>query len=166
MTQNEKQPELLPCQLKKMFFYDPLTGVILWKKCPKVDCNGKQAGSKDSNGRLRIEYNGRTYAYSHVAWALWFGEWPKNQVDHINRNRTDNRICNLREATNAENTRNKKGFGRTGYKGVTLHKGKYIARIGKDYKIINLGSFDSAIEASKAYQKAAKQYHGEFACLK
>jgi len=160
--------KLLPCELHKSLEYNPETGVLVWKQRSGKGGTrwaGKEAGAADTKGRLRVEINSKSYSASHICFAMYYDRWPLNQIDHINRNKLDNRIQNLREATNAENSRNRKRL-TTGYKGVTLHKGRYIARIGINYEIINLGSFDTPIEASEAYQAAAIKYHGEFACPK
>jgi hypothetical protein len=96
---------------------------------------------------------------------------PKGMVvDHINNDTMDNRSANLRAATRAQNSRNRKKFPRkcsSKYKGVCLHKSslKWQARIMLEKKRRNLGYFKNEIDAAKAYDEAAKKYHGEFACL-
>lgn len=101
-----------------------------------------------------------------VAWAVHYGEWPEKDIDHINQDKGDNRICNLRLATDQENLRNIPKFSTntSGYKGVSLIKktGKWNARIstGSEYK--SLGNFDTPEDANEAYIDAAKRYHGEF----
>ena len=105
-------------------------------------------------------------------------EWPiclptgflPNEIDHANRIKTDNRICNLREATRAENSRNKSISikNTVGLKGVSKYEGRanpYRSWIKVDYRSIYLGSFKTAEEAHQAYAAAAKKYHVDFACL-
>ena len=92
------------------------------------------------------------------------------QVDHINGNRLDNRKANLRLATQAENSRNRGKFSSTAlsqYKGATYHKrdGVWQSSIKVDGKLIYIGSFSSEIQAAKAYNEAAKKYHGLYANL-
>ena len=92
-------------------------------------------------------------------------------VDHINHKGFDNRRANLRPATRAQNAMNKSiaatSSGSSKYRGVTWHKNikKWQAHIGVNYKQIIIGYFDDEIEAAKAYDKAAKIHHGEFAVL-
>ncbi|MGA2172051.1 MAG: AP2 domain-containing protein [Sedimentisphaerales bacterium] len=90
-------------------------------------------------------------------------------VDHRNRNSLDNRRSNLRLATHAQNIHNREKRKNTvsRFIGVTLNKrgGKWYARIRSKGKTIYLGSFNNEIEAAKAYDEAAKKYHGEFAIL-
>lgn len=94
---------------------------------------------------------------------------PKGmQTDHINGNRLDNRKCNLRICTNAENSRNRGPMpGTSKYKGVRWLKNdkKWQANIKLNQKQITLGCFNSEIEAAKAYNEAAIKYFGEFAWL-
>jgi hypothetical protein len=156
---------LLPCELRILFDYNPDTGWLSWKPGFRKHRNGAQAGSVDSRGRLRVEVRGRSYGAHQIAFAIHHGRWPQSQIDHINHIKTDNRIANLREATNTENSRNRpRKTGKAGFRGVSLHKGRYIARIMVDGHSINLGSFASPSDAASAYQSAARLYHGDFAC--
>jgi hypothetical protein len=106
------------------------------------------------------------YRAHRVIWALVYGEWPVDQIDHVNGIRTDNRISNLRLVSNAENQRNAKRSKRntSGVTGVYFHKltGKHRAYIRVNYKRIDLGYFDrfeDAVAARKAAD-ACYKFHG------
>jgi len=180
-----QQPFLIPVEdLRLMFDLDVETGVIRWKirpqhhfKTPR-ECKGfntqfagKTCGSLGARGYLqcRITVGGKCKLfYAHrIVWALHCGSWPANQVDHINGDRTDNRPCNLREATQAQNSRNRPGSpdSLTGVKGVDLdrRRGKFRARITTSGKEHWLGRFNTVEEAEAAYASAAVSMHGEFA---
>ncbi len=100
-------------------------------------------------------------------WLIITGEWPEGRLDHINRVKSDNRWCNLREATNSQNLMNRYApkNNTSGYKGVTLRQAnqKWRSRITVNYKRIYLGDFDTKIEAHEAYYAASQKYFGEFA---
>lgn len=103
-------------------------------------------------------------------WTKWFhkevlSDCPKGMIrDHINNNRLDNRRSNLRYVTYKQNARNRKPHkkNKTGYKGISIHKGKYIiAKIQGD----TIGFFQTIEEAARAYDKEAKDRFGEYAYL-
>jgi hypothetical protein len=88
------------------------------------------------------------------------GEWPKHTIDHINGDPSDDRWCNLREATPAQQNGNMPCWSRLGVKGVTRHwSGRYMARIKKRY----IGMYDTLDDAARAYAEAAAREYGEFA---
>lgn len=92
-----------------------------------------------------------------------YGKWPAKQIDHINRDRLDNRIANLREATDAENRQNM-GLSVTNKSGVTgvtwdKQRKKWFAKITHNYKQIPLGRFDNIKDAENAYVEAKKRLH-------
>ncbi len=96
--------------------------------------------------------------------------YPKKCVDHKNRNTLDNRKRNLRICTHSENIRNRRPQNGRKFKGILWRKGrlywKYQAYIrNKDKKQEYLGTFSDIEDAARAYNKAAKKYFGEFACL-
>lgn len=151
--------------------YDPDTGHLWWliQKNNRVMKEPAGYSDKDQYPRVDIKINGvRSQPTKHrLAWFLYYGVWPKDQVDHINNVKDDNRIVNLREATNAENSKNKKAQvgGSSKYKGVCWYKSssKWSAQIRVNYKKIHLGHYDNEEEAALAYNKAALELFGEFA---
>ena len=150
--------------------YDPDTGYFFWKISPKYDVFvGDRAGNFDGK-YWRLAYKQKNYKASRVAWLMVTGSWPESQIDHINGNKTDDRFKNLRSATNAQNCRNRsRRDNKLGTKGVWRSakrcKYEFTSSIQIDGKRIYLGTFSTIHEAKLAYDKAAKQVHGEFARL-
>lgn len=151
--------------LRALFDYDPATGDLRWRirKAQRVH-TGSIAGCQTVQGYRSVEVGGRGYRVHRVIWCMVTGQWPANQVDHVNRIRDDNRWCNLREATNSENQHNISARARntSGHKGVCREGTKWRARISHDGRREYLGSFETAEQAREAYQKASAHYHGEF----
>lgn len=130
------------------------------------DCKGYAARN------IRLPNGKRTTSFLHVEIfekVLGRSLTEDEDVDHVNLNRYDDRKQNLRLATCPQNCSNqgKRSDNTSGYKGVTWHKviGKWIAQIASNKKHSHLGTFTDPIEAAKAYDKAAKELHGEFARL-
>jgi hypothetical protein len=148
--------------------YNPETGVMTWKK---VLGNRTRAGAQcganvDSKKYGRVCFDGRHYRAHRVAWALFYKELPPEQIDHINGNRLDNRIANLRAANNAENSRNaQRGKNNTsGVVGVTWHRAakKWVAQLMFNRRTKYLGLFENIEDAAKARRQAELQYFGQF----
>jgi hypothetical protein len=111
-----------------------------------------------------IVIEGVQYKASRLAWLLMSGEWPPGYLDHVNGIRDDDRLCNLREATPADNSANKRGYSSTGIKGVYLHPdGSYQASIMRHGRQVHLGRFRYLTDAISARRLAALGIHGEFA---
>lgn len=146
--------------------YDTETGIFRWRIKRSGRCVGEIAGSINGKGYSTLMINGVKFQAHRLAWLHANGCLP-SQLDHINGVKTDNRLCNLRPATTSQNRMN---VGRaknntTGFKGVTARcdKKRFQARIKINGKPTWLGTFNTAEEAHKAYCKAAKHLHGEFA---
>ena len=119
---------------------------------------------RDGRRELMLDYN--KYLTAHVVWMIHYGVWPKAtklEVDHINQDKGDDRIENLRLATHSENNHNK--YAGSAYRGVYKRGNKWRAMIGVNKRHIHLGYFYSKEEARLAYEKAALEYFNEFACL-
>jgi len=170
--------------LRKQFDYDDQTGLILFKGEHHNPQPGFMRGSKTAakeythgidlvpgmpadqpNGKYsRVWINGWHPAH-RVAWALYYGEWPNGSIDHINGDGQDNRIGNLRIATQAQNARNKKSVvgSSSKYLGVSRSGNKWSAQIKHSGNVIYLGRFDNEMDAALAYDCAAVSMHREFA---
>jgi hypothetical protein len=155
-------------QIKELLAYDPETGVFTWKVdrgsgISKVTA-GSVAGNSKSDGYLLIGINGTRISGQRLGFAFINGYFPK-EVDHINGDPSDNRICNLRAATHQQNIASSKHRvnNTSGRKGVIPTNGRWRARISVNSKTIHLGMFDSVDDAHSAYMKAAHVHFGEFA---
>jgi hypothetical protein len=154
--------------LRAAFSYDPLTGVITRIGGYRNIGLGNTGFVVDERGYIAFRYRGRKIYSHHIAWALHHGAWPERGIDHENQNKADNRIANLRLATQAENVRNK-GLTKantTGFKGVEqLPSGKWRAHLRAAGKRLRFGPFETAEEAARSYDVAAHREHGSFARL-
>lgn len=127
----------------------------------------RQAGTRPKpTSYSRIEVRGRHYQAHRVMWAMQYGKWPAKDLDHINGDITDNRSCNLREASRAENSRNRKKQKNnlSGVTGVTWAKpnNKWKTQIRVEDKLIHLGYYEDLELATLVYSVAADKYHGAF----
>ena len=154
--------------LLRLLSYDKETGVFTHKATRCGVKAGSVAGSIDpGHGYRRIKINERLYLAHRLAWFYVTGEWPKNDMDHIDRIRTNNAFLNLREATKSENMCNKRRYknNRTGFKGVYWHKqhGKYAVSIQFNGKSRHVGLFTDIEMARRARAQAAAETHKQFA---
>jgi outer membrane protein assembly factor BamB len=150
-------------RLLEVLHYDPDTGVFVWRIGRKHVIAGTTAGSLDNYGYLIIMVDRQRYRAHRLAWFYSYGVWPADQIDHINRDRVDNRLVNLREANNTENAQNtlKKKNNTSGHKGVRLDKrfGLWYAHIRVGGNKHYLGTFPTAAEAGECYRVAARIFH-------
>ena len=152
--------------LNELFIYNPETGLIYWKAKGKGRIKKKEAGTKLYSGYIGICVGKQRMQAHRLAWALFYGKTPKDQIDHINGIKTDNRICNLREATNSQNGKNLSlsKANKTGHKGVCFESftNKWKAYIRVDRKMINLGRFEKIEDAITIRKQAEQKYFGEW----
>ena len=153
-------------ELKELIYYNPETGIFT----NKVTRNSRAIKGKElnpsNNGKYGIVTINKQKYYLHIlAWFYSYGVWPSSKIDHKNRVTTDNRIDNLRKATNQQNQSNKgiQKNNKTGFKGVSIEGTKYKAQIQKDGKGITIGRFNTAKEAAIAYDEKALEVFGTFA---
>jgi hypothetical protein len=150
-----------------LYDYDQETGSLFFKKGKGGENAGARAGSLHKSGYVRICINYEEHQLHRIVWLIEHGEFPSDEIDHINTVRTDNRICNLRIATRPQNLANRKTHktNKSGHKGVHWDPEKKLwrAQISVGGKKKFIGRFKTADEAGKAYREAATLLHGEFA---
>ena len=150
----------LLAELKRKLDYDPLTGLFVWRVSEGAKA-GRVAGFVTEHGYVRVRLLGRLHMAHRLAWLYTHGEFPADQIDHINRVRDDNRIVNLRNATRKQNNENagRQANNISGAKGVSWHAGacKWVAQITHNNECKYLGLHDTVAEASAVYQKAANE---------
>ena len=151
--------------LRSILHYDPATGIFTRKigSANQVKV-GDATGSQNGKGYLNIKLQSRPFQAHRLAWLYVYGEWPEDQLDHINRNRSDNRISNLREVTNKQNHQNasKRSDNTSGHPGVSWYKqrSEWRAQITHNYKHIHLGYFNTIEEAVAARKAGELKYWG------
>ena len=162
-------------QLNAALMYDPLTGKLRWKPRPKEQFATESAWAMwhkrfferealmtKNNGYLVGRVGGATMKAHRVAWALYHGAWPTQHIDHINGDRADNRIKNLRLASPKENGRNQKRHktNTSNHTGVvwSVRQRRWCARIVVDGARRHLGTFVALEDAVRARQAAERLY--------
>ena len=153
--------ELTVERLKELVSYDPDTGIFQWAMARRKCRKGDAAGCRMTNGYIGIRIDNVLHNAHRLAWLYTHGVWPTDQIDHVNNDRADNRLVNLREATNIANSHNRRKSTRntSGFTGVRRENSKWQASIKVNYKAIRLGLFDTPEEASAAYQEAKQRLH-------
>jgi hypothetical protein len=174
--------------LEDLLEYDPATGMLRWKrpKGERMQINMHQQSRRQTKGWFQgfLDTDGyrrfaipdgrhartgkvrqRQLCVHYVAWYLMTGQYPVNDIDHINQNRADNRWTNLRAASRSENMRNLRvrPVSKTGYIGVSPFGKKFLAQITVNYQNIYLGVFSTLEEAVAVRREAELKYFGEFA---
>ena len=151
--------------------YDPTTGIFTWIQSPsKRPFVGEIAGWVETTGYIRICIQGYGQIGAHrLAWFMHYGCWPKNKIDHLNLDKQDNRIENLREASDEQNSRNfKSRVGMSGHRGVTVKSGNatrpYRAAVYKKRKPLKVAYFATLEEAVETRRRWAAEEYGSFNC--
>jgi len=159
--------DLTAQRLRELLEYLPETGAFVRRVDPRKDRPSKWkagsiSGAKNAGGYVSVQVDGVPYLAHRLAWFYQHGVWP-DQIDHINGIRSDNRIANLRPATNKQNCENKRVTNSTHGQGKGIsfdaRRKKWKARIGHNYKVIWLGYFKDAESAAAAYALAAKKIY-------
>ena len=151
-------------RLKELLSYDPETGVFVRIKQTSSNAKiGDVAGAARCDGYRIIQIDHKQFTAHRLAWLYMTGAFPPDQIDHIDRNTTNNRFANLRAVTQSENMHNlgKNKYNNSGYRGVSYQKcsKKWYASIKLNNVQKNLGYFFTPEEASAAYLAAQRIYH-------
>jgi len=150
-------------QARHFFKYDPETGIFTWAVSRQGVVLGAVAGFTDKDGYRFICISRRHYPAHRIAWLHYYGEWPKQVIDHINGVKTDNRIFNLRDVPNSVNLQNQRVARSrnkaSGLLGVFKSNSRWRSRVQIGDIRHNLGSFATAEEAHAAYITAKRLIH-------
>ena len=146
-------------ELQRLVNYDPDTGQFTRLVGVQKSPAGAMLGTP-SGGYLYARLNYRKYALHRLAWLYVHGYHPPDQIDHINGDKSDNRIKNLRLATHSQNAANRKGRARL--RGVTRNGRAYEARVKVGRKSHHLGRFSCPAAAHFAYVIAANVHFGDY----
>jgi hypothetical protein len=162
MIEQNKMPT--QARLRELFLYDPETGIFTRISKVKGAKLGTQAGHIKDNGYIHFSVDRKKHGAHRLAWVYMYGVEPPEDIDHIDGNRANNAIKNLRcvnRSTNLQNIKKPKGNNKsTGVLGAyKLPYGRFTSKIRVENKSINLGCFDTAIEAHTAYINAKQKYH-------
>jgi hypothetical protein len=152
-------------RVKELLEYDPETGVFVWLiSASNAVPKGTVAGTRKANGYSEIKIDWRLYKAHRLAWLYTHGEFPDSFIDHINGDRSDNRISNLRLATKSENGQNQKTArpdNKSGYLGVHWcnREQRWVAQIALHGKKHFCGYFSDPADAHAAYLAKKKEIH-------
>jgi hypothetical protein len=155
--------DLTAQQLRELLNYDPQTGLLTWRAYRNGRAlAGAVAGAPRDSGHIVVGIEGKYRPAHRLAWLHFYGEWPKQHIDHINGKPDDNRIANLRDIPMTLNVQNQRGpqvRNTTGFLGVTKRGKRFGAEISINGKSCKLGSFDTAEAAHAAYLIAKREHH-------
>jgi len=187
MAGTETKNQVTPKILRELLDYNPDTGDLVWKtRDPKWftateyrtaqgcanNWNARRAGTAaftcvGNHGYREGRIFGQSFLAHRVVYAIVEGVWPTYQVDHVDGCRTNNRWCNLRPCTRAENARNGTPYGSSGFLGVhkASHPGSYTARVHANGVSHYVGGGRNPESLARLRDKKAKELHGVFARL-
>lgn len=150
-------------RLREVYEYNEKTGVLVYRASRSWNTRaGMPAGCINSKGYIYVTIDGKSMLAHRIAWAIFYGRYPSGFIDHVNTNKTDNRIENLRDVTAAMNRQNQRSAMRnsgTGYLGVRRSGNKFMANIKTNNKSAYLGTFTNAEDAHAAYVRAKREAH-------
>lgn len=148
-------------RLHELFDYDPETGNLLWKVARQGIRVGDVAGCINTRGYRYVCVDGRDHRAHRLVWLYHHGEWPKNGIDHIDRDPGNNRIENLRDVSRALNNLNRSLPNNIGYAGVSKNRSGFRAKIKIFGETVSLGTYDTPEEAHAVYKRVHFDLHRE-----
>lgn len=159
--------DLTAARLRELLHYDPATGQFTRKiRTAQRHQVGDRADFLIATGPLlgyfRVSIDSKRYLAHRVAWLYMHGSWPVDQIDHINGNRSDNRIENLRDVSqqlNRENIRGPQKDNASGYLGVHFAQNLWYAKVQHHGKTVYISSHKTPEIAHAAYVKAKREHH-------
>lgn len=151
-------------RLRELLSYDQDTGLFtrLSHGRGRRPAEGRPAGCKTDRGYIHIHVSGRIYKAHRLAWLYVNSEWPDGDIDHIDGDKTNNRINNLRSVSTSVNMQNQRSAQKrnaSGFLGVTVHGGRFEASIKLNGKNIYLGSYATPELAHDAYLAKKREIH-------
>lgn len=147
-------------ELIKVLEYDPITGLFIWRETRGSNAiKGSVAGNKSPSGYMDIKVGGSTYRQHRLAWLYIYGVWPTDMIDHIDRDKTNNRISNLRDVPRSVNALNSKirSDNTSGYKGVSKLDNGYISQLSHNGEVMYLGLYLDINEAVAVREAKVKE---------
>ena len=159
----QQAQSITAARLRHLLSYDPDTGAFVWVRPSSVRVRVVDVAGTVRNRYVRIRIDNTSYLAHRLAWLYMTGEWPIDQIDHVNRDKQDNRWANLRQASASQNGANcdKRARNTSGHKGVTWHRrnARWQVYVGRTY----VGQFDHVEDAAEAYARTAAQHYGTYA---
>lgn len=153
-------------ELMRVLRYEPDTGLLYWTDLAHKSVKGRKAGTPHTTGYIVVMYHGQFFKAHRIAWLLTHGEWPKQSIDHIDGDKTNNRISNLRDVDGTTNEQNKEKAridSQSGLIGASPYRKRWKAQIRVNGEVKYLGVFDTAETAHQAYIEAKKIHHAGWA---
>ncbi|RMH36813.1 MAG: HNH endonuclease [Gammaproteobacteria bacterium] len=160
MANRKKEKRLSHRRLTELLEYNPDTGVFLWRDTSRSKRPERVAGRIRDDGYREIRIDGEMYRAGRLAWFYVHGEWPKGVIDHIDGNRLNDKINNLRDVSMKKNIRNMSQIRNGKRVGVSFCKttGKWRARIRVNEQFIHLGYFPTYELACMAREVAERRF--------
>lgn len=152
---------LTQSRLHELLSYDSETGIMRWRVNKGAAKSGQIAGNP-TRGYLQLMVDSHPTLVHRFIWLYVHGKWPDGNIDHIDGNRSNNRLCNLRDVTQAMNIQNEikpRSNNKSGFLGVKRNRGLWKAEISVNGKTKFLGRFKTPEEAHQVYIEAKRRLH-------